>query len=281
MTRVLIAGADSYLGTHIAAHLTQSGMDVETLDVRRPLPDAAFVGADAVVHVAGLAHQRESAENAPLYFQVNRDLTLTVAAQAKAQGVKQFIYFSSMSVYGLFVGRITGATLPAPNTSYGRSKWEAEEGLRAMESDGFSVAVLRPPMVYGKGCKGNYPRLAKLICKTPVFPKAGNERSMLYIDCLCAFVRRLVENGGGGLFFPQNQAYVSTDDLAREVAKAHGKRLWQPTGLGWLLRALSPSVPTIGKVFGTLTYDRDMSAAFGDEPQPDFARTIAQTEGSE
>lgn len=277
--RVTITGANSYLGTHIAAHLAERGMAVETLDVRNPLPKEALGHTDAVVHVAGIAHRRESEENAALFYQVNRDLALAVAAQAKARGVRQFIYFSSMSVYGLYVGRITKETVPAPNSAYGKSKWEAEEGLRALADDGFRVAVLRPPMVYGKGCKGNYPRLSKLICSTPVFPRAKNQRSMLYIDCLSAFVRRLVESGQGGLYFPQNKAYVSTDELAREVAKAHGRRLWQPGGLGWLLRALSPSVSTVGKVFGDLTYDREMSADFGDEPQPDFAQTIAWTEG--
>lgn len=280
MMRVLITGAGSYIGTHIAAHLEANGVPTDTLDVRGALPEGAFQGYDAVVHVAGIAHQRESEANEALYAQVNRELPLRVARAAKAQGVRQFVFFSSMSVYGLFCGRITSATVPAPVTAYGYSKLEAEEGLNKLQDERFRVATLRPPMVYGKGCKGNYPRLAKLVLALPFFPRVRNERSLLHIDCLCSFVRRLVESGQGGLYFPQNKAYVTTDELAYEIAKAHGKRLWQPRGLGWLLSALAPRVPTVGKVFGTLTYDQSMSTAFSDEPQPSFAQTIALTEGA-
>ena len=100
------------------------------------------------------------------------------------------------------------------------------------------MAVLRPPMIYGKGCRGNYQSLRRLILKTPMFPRCGNQRSMLYVGNLCLFMGRLLESGQGGFVFPQNREYVSTDGLAREIAKANGKKLWQPKGFGGLLWAL-------------------------------------------
>lgn len=279
--RVLITGAGSYLGTQIGHCLTETGTAVETLDMREAVPAEAFVGFDAVIHVAGIAHQRETQENAPLYFKVNRDLAVETARAAKAQGVRQFVFFSSMSVYGMNSGHITAETTPAPKTAYGRSKWEAEQQLQALADEHFKVAVLRPPMIYGSGCRGNYPRLRALALKAPFFPAVDNWRSMLYIGCLCDFVRRLVLSGQGGLYFPQNREYVSTNALVKAIAAAHGKKLRLLRGLGWLLKPFIAHSGLLEKVFGSLTYDQLMSAAFADEPQPSFAETIILTEETE
>jgi nucleoside-diphosphate-sugar epimerase len=284
MTRVLIAGADSYIGGRLAAWLARrpEAFQTDTLDLRGDgwrIFD--FSGFDAAVLVAGLAHRRETPADAPLYDAVNRVLAVKVADAARAAGVRQFVFFSSMSVYGLSAGRIGADTKPAPDTAYGRSKLAAENELAALANDRFRVAILRPPMVYGGGCRGNYPRLSALIRKTPVFPKVGNERSMLYIDTLCAFLEALLADGRGGLFFPQNRAYVDTGELARLIAQARGKRLWQPGGLKRLLAGLSGRGGALGKLFGTLTYDQAMSAAFRPEREPSFAETIRITEAGE
>ncbi len=281
MKRVLIAGEGSYIGTRIAAWLGRSPerFAATALDMRGDGWRAFdFAGFDAVVLVAGIAHLRETKENEPLYDAVNHRLAVAVAESAKAAGVSQFVFFSSMSVYGRTTGRITADTPARPSSAYGRSKLAAEAGLTALAGEGFRVATLRPPMIYGPGCRGNYPRLSALVQRLPVFPRVQNERSMLYIDTLCAFVERLLDSGEGGLFFPQNPDYVRTDALAAAIAAAHGRRLWQPRGLGWLLRLLAPRVPTLGKVFGTLTYDRAMSAAFADTAALPFAETIRRTE---
>ncbi len=281
MKKVLITGAGSYIGTQAAAHLdgTPAQFATQTLDVQgADWKQADFTSFNAVLHVAGIAHQRETEANAGLYYAINRDLALDVAEKTKAAGVEQFVLLSSMSVYGLTCGHITADTEPAPCTHYGKSKLQAERAIVALASDSFHVAILRPPMVYGKGCRGNYPRLSGLIQKLPVFPKVRNERSMLYIGCLCAFLARLLASGQGGLFFPQNREYVSTDELARQIALAHGKKLWQPAGFGGLIRRLSAHVGDFGKLFGSLTYDQALSAAFADEAQPSFAQTILATE---
>jgi len=281
MKRILIAGANSYLGEHIAAWLnrTPDSFQTHTLDLRsESWKRFDFSGFHAVVLVAGIAHQLETPENAALYESVNHLLAVDVAQKAKQAGVSHFVFFSSMSVYGVTVGRITADTPTAPDTQYGRSKLAAETELATMADAGFHVAILRPPMIYGAGCKGNYPRLASLVLRLPVFPRVQNERSMLYIDCLCLFMAKLLESSEGGLYFPQNERYVSTCALAQQIALAHGKRLWQPRGAGWLLKLLAARGGTIGKVFGTLTYDQAMSIAFQQDPQPPFEETIRATE---
>lgn len=280
MIRVLITGADSYIGTNIARFLNREPecFQVRQLDVRNGLDASAFENTDAVIHVAGIAHQKETPENAALYTKVNRDLAVEAARMAKEHGVKQFVFFSSMSVYGMTIGRITEKTLPAPNTFYGISKWEAEQAMRELEDNSFRIATLRPPMIYGPGCRGNYPRLAALARKLPVFPKVHNERSMLYIGTLCAFVRALLESGEGGLYFPQNQNYVSTCELVREAARCHGRNMRLIPGFGWLLKAAQGRVGVIGKVFGTLTYDHSMSRSFVNEGQISFDQSIRETE---
>ncbi|MBP3649796.1 MAG: NAD-dependent epimerase/dehydratase family protein [Clostridia bacterium] len=281
MIRVCITGAGSYIGTHIGLHLAQmpEQFEVAEMDVSQPWQPDGLRGFDAVIHVAGIAHQKETDENRALYTTVNRDLALEVAKAAKANGVKQFVFFSSMSVYGITVGAISADTQPAPNTAYGISKWEAEQGLDALADESFRVAVLRPPMIYGQGCRGNYPRLSALARSLPVFPKVDNQRSMLYIGTLCQFVQKLLESGKDGLYFPQNREYVNTTELVKEVARCHNKRLLALSGFARLLKLLEGKVSLVSKVFGSLTYDQKMSDAFRPVDELDFVDTIKQTEG--
>jgi UDP-glucose 4-epimerase len=173
-------------------------------------------------------------------------------------------------------GAITLDTVPEPDTLYGRSKLEAEERLAALQGDGFAVATLRPPMVYGPGCPGNYPRLSALIRKAPVFPDVANVRSMIFIDHLCAFLAQVVERGSAGLFFPQNREYVSTSELAAVIRSLHGKpaRLSRP--LGWFAGKMPGGV--FRKVFGSLTYDKSVSGDFS-YCATGFEETIRKTEG--
>lgn len=278
MTNVLITGAGSYIGSHIAAYLPRETYAVRELDVRNGLDRNAFAGQDVVIHVAGIAHQKETPENAPMYHKVNCELAVEAAKLAKANGVRQFIFFSSMSVYGMTTGRITADTKPAPNTHYGQSKWDAEQQMAELADETFRIATLRPPMIYGKGCRGNYPRLAGLARKLPVFPKVNNQRSMLYVETLCAFVEQLIESGKGGLFFPQNREYVNTTAMVAAIARFHGKKLLVIPGFGWLIRLAESRVGVVGKVFGTLTYDQRMSADFADAGQLAFEDTIRRTE---
>ena len=177
MKRVLITGANSFVGVNVEKWLLQTPDEfiVETVDtMNEAWKKADFAKYDVVFHVAGIAHVDPKPKMAPLYYKVNRDLTIEIAKWAKKHGVKQFIFMSSKIVYhaskSLKGDVITENTKPHPNDFYGDSKLQAENGLRKLESSSFKVALLRPCMIYGLGNKGNLPRLAWLATKTPIFP---------------------------------------------------------------------------------------------------------------
>ena len=180
-----------------------------------------FSSYDVIYHIAAIVHVKEN--DTEKYFSVNRDLAVEVAKKAKAEGVKQFIFLSTMGVYGKETGFINESTKPNPKTPYAHSKLEAESLLSELADDTFKVATLRPPIVYGKDCRGNYPRLAGMALKLSLFPKVKNERSMIFIDNLSEFVRLVMDKELSGLFFPQNKEYVNTTELVQLIAKVHGK----------------------------------------------------------
>jgi nucleoside-diphosphate-sugar epimerase len=235
-----------------------------------------FSQYDVVFHVAGIAHIKETSSNQELYYKVNRDLAYETAQKAKQDGVGQFVFLSSMSVYGIENGVIDMNTPLKPKSAYGKSKIEAEELINKLHDNSFTVATLRPPMVYGKNCRGNYPRLAGLALKTPVFPKVDNKRSMIYIDNLSEFVKQLIDNRSGGLFFPQNAEYVNTSDMVRLIAEAHDKRMVMTKLFNPLLRLLN--VSTVNKVFGDLVYDMSMSEYKKNYRISGFRESIEKTE---
>ncbi|MBE5817407.1 MAG: NAD-dependent epimerase/dehydratase family protein, partial [Clostridiales bacterium] len=186
MKKILITGANSYIGTSFEKYINENYSDKYTVDTVDMIDgtwrEKDFSSYDSVFHVAGIAHQKETKENAPLYYKVNRDLVIEAAKKAKNDGVKQFVFLSSMSVYGMETGVITEDTLPSPKSNYGKSKLQAEEELDKIQSEGFVIAKIRPPMVYGEGCKGNYQTLIKIARKLPFFPDYENQRSMIHID---------------------------------------------------------------------------------------------------
>ena len=259
MKKILITGANSYIGTSFEKYISENYSEqyiVDTIDmIDGSWREKSFSDYDSVFHVAGIAHQKETAENASLYYQINRDLAIETAKKAKDEGVKQFIYLSSMSVYGMDVGVITKDTLPNPKSNYGKSKWQAEQAIVSLDSDDFKVCILRPPMVYGKGCKGNFNKIKTIVEKCPIFPLVKNQRSMIYIDNLSSFVKICIDKKLCGLFFPQNNGYISTIDLAKGIGEALGKkvRFEYITGAG--VAILRIFYPTCKKAFGTLIYD--------------------------
>ena len=195
----------------------------------------------------------------------------------------QFIFMSSAIVYGESapIGKdklITKDTPVSPANCYGDSKVQAENGIRPLNGENFKVVILRPPMIYGKGSKGNYPLLAKLALKTPIFPYVKNERSMLYIENLCEFVRLMVENGESGTFWPQNAEYSNTSELVKMIAEAHGKRVRLVKGFGWALKLMSHVTPVVNKAFGSLRYDVGMSGKTADYDRFSLKQSIEISE---
>ena len=270
MKKILITGANSYIGVSFENYMKQwaDKYSVDTVDmIDGTWREKDFGGYDAVFHVAGIAHSdngKISAEKEKLYYAVNTDLTVETAKKAKADGVKQFIFMSSAIVYGESapIGKtknITKDTPTSPANCYGDSKVQAENGILPLNDETFKVVVLRPPMIYGKGSKGNYPTLAKMALKMPVFPYVKNERSMLYIGNLCEFIRLMIVNGEQGIFWPQNGEYSNTAELVKMIAAAHGKKVSLVKDFGWALKVMSPFTGLVNKAFGSLSYDMSLS----------------------
>ncbi len=264
MKRVLITGKNSYIGTSLENWLMRQPdkYKVDTVDMKDgSWKEKDFSDYDVVFHVAGIAHVSSDPKMEDLYYKVNRDLTIETAEKAKAEGVKQFIFMSSIIVYGDSSSSkriIDRNTIPTPSNFYGNSKLQAEEGIKDLESDDFKIVVLRPPMIYGKGSKGNYPRLANMAKKIPVFPDIENERSMLHVDNLCEFIKVIIDYEETGLYFPQNKEYVKTSELVKTIADVHGKKICMIGWMNWLIR-MTFGIGIVNKVFGNLVYEKSMS----------------------
>jgi nucleoside-diphosphate-sugar epimerase len=281
MKLILISGQKSYIGTSLEKWLNKNPekYSVDTIDmIGEEWKEKKFSKYDVVFHVAGIAHIKETKENQELYYKVNRDLTWETAKKAKQEGVKQFIFLSSMSVYGVEEGAIDINTALNPNTNYGKSKLQAEELIRPLNDNLFKVAILRPPMVYGKGCKGNYPKLSKIATKLPVFPKLNNKRSMIYIDNLCEFVKILIDDYAHGLFFPQNKEYVNISEMVKIIAEANGKKILMTSLFNPLLNILK--IDLVQKAFSELIYEKSMSEYENDYRVCDLKESIFLTEGA-
>lgn len=260
MKRILITGAGSYIGTSFECYMNTNFSKeyaVDTVDmIGDGWRDKSFAGYDAVFHVAGIAHQKETKENAHLYYEVNRDLAIEVCKKAKNDGVGQFVFLSSMSVYGMDMGIISKSTTPSPKSNYGISKWQAEKGMSELADDTFKVCIIRPPMVYGKGCKGNFQTIVKIVKKSPVFPRVNNERSMIYIDNLSSFVKMCIDETFSGVYMPQNTDYVRTMDIAKAIANSLDKKIYFSYLLGAGIVVFRPFVSVMRKAFGTLVYEK-------------------------
>ena len=288
MKKVLITGANSYIGTSFENYVMQChDYQIDTVDmIDRTWRDKSFSEYNSVFHVAGIAHSdtgRVSEERKQFYYQINTDLTIETAKKAKADGVGQFIFMSSAIVYGdsAPIGklkRITRDTPVAPANFYGDSKVQAENGLLKLADESFHVVILRPPMIYGKGSKGNYPQLSKFAQKLPLFPYIKNERSMLYIGNLTEFVKLMIDNNESGIFYPQNAEYVATSEMVQVIAQAHGKKIRLVKGTTVPLKAMSHVTGLVNKAFGNLSYDMSMSEYKENYRKFSFEESIRQTE---
>lgn len=279
MKKILITGESSYIGNSIKQYFAayqaehkENGWQLDSISLRGDAWErASFAGYDTILHMTGIAHAdigKVSKEGRDMYYRVNRDLAVRAAKKAQTEGVRQFVYMSSVIIYGdsAPVGRrkhITADTAPAPSNFYGDSKYQAETELQKLQTDRFQVAVIRAPMIYGKGSKGNFPMLIKLAKKAPVFPKIQNQRSMLYVENLAEFIRLLTEAGIGGVFYPQNAEYVSTAEMVRLIGEALGRKVCLCGFLNPAVR-LAAKMPgkiggMAGKAFGSLTVDKELS----------------------
>ncbi len=265
--KILIIGKNSFIGNHIDEWLKKAGHHVEQIDV---LNDGGKVfdysPFNAIVHVAGIVHQPQC-QDWELYRRVNTDMPVAIATLAKEQGVRQYVFFSTMGVYGLskkLGGCVIDKNTSLPtngNSMYGRSKMLAEIGLKGLGYENFRIAFVRPPSVYGKGCRGGYiagfTKIAKML---PVIPRAylDARQSFIYIDNLCECIRLIVENELCGVFCPQDDEIPNANRLLEVISEGIGKKYRTSRFLGWCLHFVS-FIPLVNKAYGGISYARDLS----------------------
>ena len=277
MKHILITGKGSYVGTNVEKYLMQfpDQYHIETLDMLDPNWRVFdFSKFDVVFHVAGIAHSTPKKSQRDLYYKVNTDLTIETATIAKNAGVKQFIFMSSMIVYNKKERCITKDTLPNPDNFYGDSKLQAELGLNKLPDQDFKITILRPPMIYGPGSKGNFPKLIKFAQKSFIFPNFKNKRSVLYIDNLSSSIQYLIDNQMSGLYFPQNSEYMSTSEVVKLTAKILNKKIWFTKLFNIFILLFRNYVGILNKVFSDSYYDLTVSSNVTHSNIYNFEQTI-------
>lgn len=260
MKHILITGINSYIGNACESWLSNfpDTYEINKVSVREDtwrLQD--WKKYDSVIHVAGIAHNSSDKSLKNLYYQVNRDLAFEIGLKAKNDGVNHFVNMSSIIVFGTQNKQISPDTLPNPDNFYGDSKLQGEAKLNSLADDSFKVAHIRPPMVYGKNSKGNFPLLAKLAIKTPFFPDFDNKRSLIYIKNLTELIRLIVDHGDAGYYHPQNLDYVKTTEIVQNIATVKGHKVLTSKLANPIINIMAKN-STIKKVFGDLYYSEEM-----------------------
>lgn len=288
MKRILITGKNSYIGQTFINWVKSNNVDykIDTIDLKGPdWKKQDFSIYDCLIHLAAIVHKKGQEDD--IYYRINRDLAVETAKKAKIEGVKQFIFLSTMSVFGMNQGVINKETKLLPKTSYGKSKLEAEKEIRKLGDEQFIVSILRPPMVYGPNASGNYSRLSKLAKKINIFPKINNQRSMLFVFNLHQFLKIIIDNQLSGTFYPKNSQHINTSQLVYEIAKAHNKSMHLINMGEAIPQFLIKHSAVFSKIFGTLVYDENLLGTPNTEYKGlkfeynnyDFKRSIVISEG--
>lgn len=249
--KIILTGKNSYIAANVCAMLRSRGHSTDCVSVRNGAETVEFSGADAVIHCAAIVHKREK-KYKDEYDAVNCVLTSELAKKARREGVKHFIFISTMAVYGVKEGEINKHTSLSPVTLYGKSKLKAENCLKELESETFGVSIIRPPMVYGRDCPGNYKRLSALSHILPVIPLAEGRKSFIYIENLARFITETAEKRLCGIFMPMDGRYTSAFELMGLIS-GRGYSVF----LGKIVSHIPLSV--FRKMFAPLYYSEDIA----------------------
>ena len=258
MKTIAVTGVTGFVGKRLMAYDKES-YHLKPLLLRTTQPATLDLkGVDALLHLAGKAHQMEPIDD-KVYFDINFELTKALAAHAKEQRVPHFIYISSTKVYGDDIQNVLNEQSPChPSDAYGASKLKAEEYLQSIASPSFTVTVLRPPLVYGPEVKGNMIRLLQLAAmKIPLpFGNIRNARSMVFVDNLVALINAIIDQRAGGVFVAGDRQPVATDTLISMMRTAmdnHSPLVSIPFFVRSILKKLKPALYI--RLFGSFVVD--------------------------
>lgn len=262
--QVLLTGSSGFIGSQFCKDFRDQ-FHITPISLKKTaVEQISFLDIDVVVHCAALVHQMNPPPDSE-YFLVNHDLSLRLAQEAKKQGVKQFIFLSTAHVFGDsgtfdHNSRLFPQSPCRPQDAYGRSKLAAENDLLQLADDQFRVSIIRPPMVYGPGAKGNIVSLVKLVKKAPLLPLGynRNRRSLIFVKNLTSFIAATIKNGTSQIYLPQDPEPISIAKLTQEIAKALGVRRVLIPIPHFLVRIFSIVIrkQTI-RLFGTLAMNSD------------------------
>jgi UDP-glucose 4-epimerase len=228
MTRVLITGANSFVGTNFRKFSYFENIDELSLLDKRP-EDIEFGKYDVVLHLAAIVHQSKKIDEAE-YYAVNRDLCLKVAEQSKKSGVKQFVFLSTLKVYRGFTdsSELRNENSECfPDDAYGKSKYAAEIALKKLEDQGFTISIIRTPLIYGEGVKANMINLVKLVDTFPFLPfgKIENRRNFTFVENLVGFIDQIIIKRASGVFIVMDEKAYSTTELINFISNSLGKKI--------------------------------------------------------
>ena len=243
--KLLLTGATGFIGSSFFSNY-HDRFEIETFSFQKDLTTLSISNIDTIVHLSALVHRMDGASE-QAYNMVNVIKTVALAKKAKDAGVKQFIFMSSVKVYGEESDTPYTETTPChPKDPYGKSKLEAENALLSLESKAFKVAIIRTPVVYGAGVKANILKLIGLTDKYAYLPFGGvtNRRSMVYVENLTYLLSEIVLQKQRGIFLAGDDHTVSTTQLIHSIAKALNKKvlLFPCHTLKAILKFLKPAL---------------------------------------
>lgn len=218
---LLVNGTSGFVGTNILTGLREK-YNVSTVSLRKVKPkDVNLTGIDCILHLSGKAHSMKEIDP-KIYYDINTVHAMDFAQNAKESGVKHFIYISSVKVYGeSSESYFNEDSICNPTDDYGKSKLKAEQELKTLESENFTISIIRPPLIYGKGVKGNLKKLHSLISRFRFLPfaKIANQRSMVNVQNLRALIECIIDKKAQGIFIAGDQKPYSTSELVNEIIK--------------------------------------------------------------
>ena len=256
LKNVLVTGSNGYLGSSFINQYKNKYKFENFSLLTQKLEDINFDSVDIVLHCAALVHQKIE-HSYEKYHEINVEYPLKLAKLAKENGVKQFVFISTIAVYGEDEEKLDENTVCNPITPYGKSKLAAEKELLKLNDDNFVVSIIRPPMVYGKNAPGNIDSLIKLVKKLPIIPLGGieNKRSFISIQNLCHMIDEIITQQKSGIFLASDDESLSTTRLIELIAKNLDKKVYLVKILFFetLLKIVKPSFHK--RLYGSLEVD--------------------------
>jgi len=258
--KILVTGGSGYLGSSFINQYKNKFAFKSFSLLTQEIKNINFDNIDIILHCAALVHQKIE-HPYEKYHEINVNYTVILAKLAKENGVKHFIFISTIAVYGEDKEKLDENTPYEPITPYGKSKLEAEKELLKLNDNNFTVSIIRPPMIYGKNAPGNIDSLIKLVKKLPILPlgKIENKRSFISIQNLCYIIDEIINQKQNGVFLASDDEPLSTSKLIELIAKNLNKKIYliKIPFFESLLKLVKPSFHK--RLYGSLEVDNTLT----------------------